>query len=474
MTAIPITADRPHILLGHTTLLPITPARRLPFGCVTGHAKAVEVSLAKAAISGRARQLLQLVHVRSFGDAGYHQSEPGLWCEFSLADWARELGMQRQNLWRLREQLVEQRVISYQPSAADPARGIIRWNLNFSEWRVLDEEYRRSRYTRRNAGKESTALPVAANGVRLVPATDPHEGESNRLRLTGPRASNRLQNTPSAPIKVMTPACSETAATQGAADLLRKVTKKGRKKDADASRTTRARGRSTTPDHNGETTGAYWTRRIVEAGDDVGQQRTMVYEALRELLHMTLVEQAEFAKISIVFQHAGRSWPTVLSWILRASIVPHGQKNPIAYLLGTRLARRPSSSDRRRPLVLPVTPASAPTTSEELATDDALPFQPRERTLVEEIRWAFMRRGEQVMWDRCSGIAEINALASLAPRFVETGVSVQDGAALVYRACSELHRYASPALWTKQQMWASIIERIENTLVTCSTSEAHS
>ena len=78
MTAIPITADRPHILLGHTTLLPITPARRLPFGCVTGHAKAVEVSLAKAAISGRARQLLQLVHVRSFGDAGYHQSEPGL------------------------------------------------------------------------------------------------------------------------------------------------------------------------------------------------------------------------------------------------------------------------------------------------------------------------------------------------------------------------------------------------------------
>src|SRR5258706_4862554 len=92
-------------------------------GAITGYAKDVQQHIRRVAVSARMKDFLLEMHTRSFGNAGYQRragmEQPGCSCPFSNAEWARELDMSRQSLYRLRTQAVTLGIVRYEPDAGD-------------------------------------------------------------------------------------------------------------------------------------------------------------------------------------------------------------------------------------------------------------------------------------------------------------------------------------------------------------------
>src|SRR5260221_5725133 len=158
-----------------------------------GAALEVDETIEAAAVSKRLKNVLNKAKREAFSTAGYQQhgaglpaQEPGLWCEFDLAEWARDLahfGITRTYLWRLREQAESLGFFTYQPDPDEPGRGYLRWNLDLDSWTALDPEYRRRRYHR--AG----CKPASESNV--------DKSESNVIRSLAPKAqAKRPQRLP--------------------------------------------------------------------------------------------------------------------------------------------------------------------------------------------------------------------------------------------------------------------------------------
>src|SRR5215469_682245 len=129
----------------------------LPFSCMTGASKNVLRHIQQGALSAKAKYFLTMIAIASFGNAGWqkqqHLPDPGVSCRFALSAWAREHGWSRQSTWRIREQMVDLGILFYEPDPLHPQEGLLRWNLDFSAWQVLDDTYRRQRYARRGSGR---------------------------------------------------------------------------------------------------------------------------------------------------------------------------------------------------------------------------------------------------------------------------------------------------------------------------------
>src|SRR5262245_32721298 len=127
------------------------PAEVVPLlGCISGYAKGVIRNICCSAISAKLKDFLLDVYARSFGDAGFQRradrENPGGSCAFDNAAWARELGIQRQHIYRLRVKAEALGILfydSYDSYAADMGAGRLRWNLAFDEWPPLDPPSRR-------------------------------------------------------------------------------------------------------------------------------------------------------------------------------------------------------------------------------------------------------------------------------------------------------------------------------------------
>ena len=228
----------------------------LPFSCMTGLSKDVLRHIQQGALSARAKYFLTMVAIASFGNAGWqkqqHLPDPGVSCPFALSAWAREHGWSRQSTWRIREQMVALGILFYEPDPLHPQEGLLRWNLDFSQWRVLDDTYRRQRYARKGAGrpqrteeaelKKSNGLQQADPSKRLpqrsavaslqepeIPQIKsnglPSAGKSNGLQ----KKSNGLQTIATPEIKWVTPAHGETAQEEGTAGVGRKELRKKEK-----------------------------------------------------------------------------------------------------------------------------------------------------------------------------------------------------------------------------------------------------
>ncbi len=210
----------------------------LPFSCMTGVSKDVLRYIQQGALSAKAKYFLTMIAIASFGNAGWQKQQgrhdPGTSCRFELSSWTREHGWSRQSTWRIREQMVALGILAYEPNPLDPQEGVLRWNLNFSEWQVLNDTYRRQRYARRGAGRPQhteEAELIQSNGLQQaelskgIPArsavkglqeSEPPKTQSNGLQQAGKsnglqKNSNWLQSTDAPEIKMVTPARVETA-----------------------------------------------------------------------------------------------------------------------------------------------------------------------------------------------------------------------------------------------------------------------
>ena len=116
---------------------PPATARILPFSCSTNLSNDVDEHLARAKLGSAAVAICLLMRRRTFGNAGNQRDkgefEPGLWCDFALAEWSQKLLMNKSNLRRARDELVACHIIFFYPGEA-LGTGRLRWNLNFDEW----------------------------------------------------------------------------------------------------------------------------------------------------------------------------------------------------------------------------------------------------------------------------------------------------------------------------------------------------
>jgi hypothetical protein len=192
----------------------------LPLGCVTGTAKDVLRIIARAAVSLHMMRFLLEMHTRSFGNAGYQRRagspRPGSSCPFNNAEWARELGLARQNLFRLRVQAVALGMVTYAPNATDQSVGRLTWNLDFDAWVPLQAEYRKQRNTRLGAGRTSESVRTPASEACVddsksvrTPASETCVDNSKSVRTVARGESNRLHSSASGEFKSITPAHSE-------------------------------------------------------------------------------------------------------------------------------------------------------------------------------------------------------------------------------------------------------------------------
>ena len=228
----------------------------LPFSCMTGASKDVLRHIQQGALSTKAKYFLTMIAITSFGNAGWqkhqHLPDPGISCRFDGASWAREHGWSRQYTWRIREQMVALGILTYEPDQTHAQQGTLRWNLDFSQWQVLDDTYRRQRYARPGAGRPreaesadqpqsnvphpaaSTLFRPTGTDVERPHVAEPAAGKSNGLQPARKsnglhKKSNVLQPTPSQEIKRVTPA--RFAHAQEAAperDLRKELRKKER------------------------------------------------------------------------------------------------------------------------------------------------------------------------------------------------------------------------------------------------------
>ena|SRR5579859_342304 len=103
------------------------PEREPLVGCVTGAAQDVIRNIRRAAVSAQLMRFLLLAYDRSFSTAGYQRragrKAPGGSCAFENSAWAQEMGIERQNLWRLRRQAEALGLMFYEQDETDPSRG---------------------------------------------------------------------------------------------------------------------------------------------------------------------------------------------------------------------------------------------------------------------------------------------------------------------------------------------------------------
>jgi hypothetical protein len=175
------------------------PARQLaPIrGAMIGAAVDIDEAIEAAAVSKLLRHVLNKAKREAFSTAGYQQhgrgrpaAEPGLWCEFDLAEWARDLarfGITRKYLWRLREQAEALGFFTYHTDDEDPGRAYLRWNLDLGTWAALDPEYGRRRYHRDGAGRKSANQSNVIRSLADETESKVAESESKVIRLPAKR-----------------------------------------------------------------------------------------------------------------------------------------------------------------------------------------------------------------------------------------------------------------------------------------------
>lgn len=128
-------------------------------GVMLGGANDVSEALAKAGggISGKARALLDLVRRHAYGDAGYAPGpgdpEPGTATRFDLPSWSTFLGWDKSELLRLRNRLITERVLDWEPDHNHPGQGVLTFHRPFSDWVPLDQARTRRLHSRPGAGR---------------------------------------------------------------------------------------------------------------------------------------------------------------------------------------------------------------------------------------------------------------------------------------------------------------------------------
>lgn len=194
----------------------------LPYGYMAGHCKLITRAIRRAAMAHSLKDFCLEALERSFGNAGYQRlqgdEEPGLWCDFDLAGWAREMDWPRQSVYRAREQVIKLGVMRYAPNPDAPGTGRLGWNIQLDEWLPLQDAHRRARYARVGAGRPKQQ--TKSNPLRSVAceATDPAETESKRLRSVAPEQIKTPTLACLSIIKRPTLDCSEAGLAAGCDD----------------------------------------------------------------------------------------------------------------------------------------------------------------------------------------------------------------------------------------------------------------
>jgi len=114
-------------------------ADRKTKGSISGDAQTILDAIDELHLPESFKLLVRKIRQSTYYKAGFHVDDgiEGIEehsCFFSLAAWAKELGMSRQQLYNLRTDLIEHGAITYAPIPSDPHYGIVAWNLNVSEW----------------------------------------------------------------------------------------------------------------------------------------------------------------------------------------------------------------------------------------------------------------------------------------------------------------------------------------------------
>ncbi len=389
-----------------------------PFSCITGVSKDILRLIQQGALSAKARYFLTMIAIDSFGNAGWQKQQqmpqPGVWCRFHLSAWAEEHGWTRQYAWRVREQMVALGILFYEPDSTHPELGILRWNLDFSQWRVLDEAYRRQRSARSGAGRpRKPEEPGQREAPLLEAVTTPNEPlavfpsqpsqdeehlpekssvlhetkKSNGLQ----KKSNVLQTPSGEEIKRVTPACSGAAQAAEPVAVLRKELRKKRRKTEpshDGSDAPRASPEDLlvhhSPDENGSSPASLesslassgetapascWPPRETWEKTDLDYYQRVLREREKERVALlvrlaherlgVLLEKTSYARVGALAKQCGAA---LLAKHILLAAANHIDGDPLDYL--TRLARGKPGKEAANATRTP-TSSSQPYTAEE-------------------------------------------------------------------------------------------------------------
>lgn len=140
------------------------PAPLLPLvGCMTGASNEVSERLALIDLPSKVTRFLRCLERATFGWAGVHRAQghdqPGAWCWFALAEWVERTAMSRSQILHIRQRLVEDGLIWYEPDETTRGQGRIGWNLDFAAWKPLQPGYRQWGGARPGAGHPHKRMP---------------------------------------------------------------------------------------------------------------------------------------------------------------------------------------------------------------------------------------------------------------------------------------------------------------------------
>jgi hypothetical protein len=196
--------------------------RVIPFSCSTNLANDVSEHLSRIKLGGAAAAFCFMMHRLTFGNAGKQRDKghalPGLWCDFNLAIWSKDLGKDKSNVRRIRADLEECHIIRFIPDEGDPGKGRLEWNLNFTEW---------TPYNQRPTRSAANATARTQRQANVVILTDTSDG---RVKIT----TNPVKITTPDSVKITTNGSLKVAGSQSVKAPLRRVTEKRSRNDADA------------------------------------------------------------------------------------------------------------------------------------------------------------------------------------------------------------------------------------------------
>lgn len=216
----------------------------IPFSCVTGNAKTVGAKVMTFRLSDYCRAFLAVVMDETFGNAGRHRraGREEYTCQFRLAQWldllqrkARELGDERlHNGWRkprilaIRDQLVEQQILTYVSGEPGTGTGTLAWNLTLDEWQTSGHGGVRS-----GAGNPQFGVPTYQDYLQKVKAVkmgaDPALifQDENTFQVETVDLS-RLESLPAdTPFKIGKPDSFEGVTAKASSKPLKRGTNKG-------------------------------------------------------------------------------------------------------------------------------------------------------------------------------------------------------------------------------------------------------
>ena len=132
-------------------------------GSMTGASNAVNEQLARIDVPPKVTRFLRCLERATFGWAGVHRAQghaqPGAWCWFTLAEWVERTAMNSSQILHIRQRLVEDRLIWYEPDETTRGHGRIGWNLDFAAWKPLQPGYRQWGGARPRAGHPHQQVP---------------------------------------------------------------------------------------------------------------------------------------------------------------------------------------------------------------------------------------------------------------------------------------------------------------------------